>query len=618
MEEKLHSELIKKIDGLKALVGNYSISSLLNTVAMEMRKQSFPDQEDSKLVSPAKQCFYLIGILQQSEEPTDPKILDEVARDILINSLNDIFQYYALIFWPTEEEKDQLTEEWRRCREVAMPVFLHYFNTSLIASVEQISDRIKDSLIKFDDEISKTIGISVTKCLDFCDAIAKLQQNNLDQLYQDAEKEKELRLGLLDKAEKEGWGLEQLKEETAKSEYSGFIQGFLDQMNNLFVFCANDLGFDQEEVRSFLTAFSLSRGEGIEFTYITEDNPAELRPIILSEDEKYFCPSINTLYIALLNQFEGIILEGEYKERYLTNRDKLLEKKGERLFLALLDDGAASYNGLYESKDLHYEHDTIIISGRNLYLIEAKASPPLEPFRDPEKAYTRIKRHFRSDRGIQKGFEQADRIRERLVNDGEVNLYDKDSNLVLALKSENFDNVFPICLTRDDFGPIATNLNLLLEKDNGAPYPWVVNEFDLESLIQGYKHLDLSEDDFVAYLNDRIRLHGKLFGTDELEYVGFSLKHGGLKHVIEIDTDMIILSPHDSDIFDEIYLSEKVGEKVELNITKPDLIGVKEAMYESNIDPAPRPKDLVKRDCKKKRNSKRKMVKQSRKKNRRK
>jgi len=270
---------------------------------------------------------------------------------------------------------------------------------------------------------------------------------------------------------------------------------------------------------------------------------------------------------------------------------------------------------LYETADLHNEHDTIIVSGRNLYLIEAKASPPIEPFRDPERAYTRIKRHFHSSRGIQKGFEQAERIRQKLASGVEVSLYDKKSNLTLSLKAEDFDNIFSICLTRDDYGPLATNLNLLLEKDKGTPYPWVVNELDLESLVQGYKHLGLGEDNLVVYLNDRIQLHGKLFGTDELEYVGFSLKHSGLKEVIKIEADMIFLSPDYSDIFDEIYLSEKAGEKVALDVTKPVLMDPKKGLFGRNDNSATSSSNKGRNSSKKKKN-KSKMAKQSRKKNR--
>jgi hypothetical protein len=90
----------------------------------------------------------------------------------------------------------------------------------------------------------------------------------------------------------------------------------------------------------------------------------------------------------------------------------------------MLGHDAQCFHGLFETEDLHHEHDIIIIRKRELYIIEAKASPPIEPFRDSEKSYNRLKRHFQSDKGIQKGFEQANRILRRLQNEGGSWLYD--------------------------------------------------------------------------------------------------------------------------------------------------------------------------------------------------
>jgi len=45
------------------------------------------------------------------------------------------------------------------------------------------------------------------------------------------------------------------------------------------------------------------------------------------------------------------------------------------------------------------------------FVIESKATQQREPLRDPEKAYTRIKDDFKSNAGIQKAYEQAERLR---------------------------------------------------------------------------------------------------------------------------------------------------------------------------------------------------------------
>lgn len=615
MEKALHQELINKITQLKAFVSGYSTVSLIGTVAAELRKALLSGHDGAKLVSPAKQCFYLIGILLTTKEPSHPKTLDISATKKLIESLNEVFQFYAHLFWPTEDEKDNLSDEWYRCREVAMPAFLHYFNTSLMASIEQVVDRIREELMPFDNIVAHDIGLSIETVLKVADVIAKHQQQNLENLYSSKEREMESRSRLLDKAQREDWSLERLRKDPSNSEYREYIIGLLRQIDELFAFDSGELLVSQTEIDYFLDTFSLKRDGSVEFTYLTETNPAELKPIVHYEGSKYFCPSINALYVALLKKFEEVILSSDSREKYLKHRDNVLESKSERLFLSLVSKDSKAYGGLYETEDLQYEHDTIIVSGRNLYILESKASPPLEPFRDPEKAYTRIKRHFHSSKGIQKGFEQAERIRYRLTSEANITLYDKRTNPALVLRQNDFDNVFCVCITRDDYGPLATNLNLLLEKEEDTPFPWVINVLDFEFLIQGFKHLGLGESDLVNYLNSRLKLHGKLFGTDELEYVGFYLKHGGLEEIVSKKADLIVLAPQYSDIFDEIFVAEKIGEKIEVAVAPPVMVNAREAIFgiDNLVEPVVKFKGKY---SKSKEKRKRKISKRSRRKNR--
>jgi hypothetical protein len=65
---------------------------------------------------------------------------------------------------------------------------------------------------------------------------------------------------------------------------------------------------------------------------------------------------------------------------------------------------AEHYPQCYEQPDSHFEHDHVVIWQRTLFVFESKASPPPEPFRDPNKAYERIRRAFRSGTGIQAAF----------------------------------------------------------------------------------------------------------------------------------------------------------------------------------------------------------------------
>ena len=169
--------------------------------------------------------------------------------------------------------------------------------------------------------------------------------------------------------------------------------------------------------------------------------------------------------------------------RFLRRRDKTLEGEVEEILRQYFPSEAQFIAGVYETADLHHEHDLVVQWNRVLFIIEAKASPPVEPFRDPDKAFTRIKRSFRSSRGIQKAFDQANHLRKLLSSGDPVKLYDSNQRVVHLIGPSDIDKIYLICVTRDDFGALATDLSLLLEKEDSDSYPWVPNVFDLQALL---------------------------------------------------------------------------------------------------------------------------------------
>ena len=118
-----------------------------------------------------------------------------------------------------------------------------------------------------------------------------------------------------------------------------------------------------------------------------------------------------------------------------------------------------------------------------MFVVEAKAAPLGVPFRDTEKAFTRLRRDFRADGGVQKSYDQANRIRRAVLNGGAVSLYDGKGVLLRQISRVDIDEVFCICVTADDYGALATDLSLLLEKTSDEAYPWAVNVFDLQALV---------------------------------------------------------------------------------------------------------------------------------------
>jgi hypothetical protein len=166
------------------------------------------------------------------------------------------------------------------------------------------------------------------------------------------------------------------------------------------------------------------------------------------------------------------------KDRFTRARDKSLEGEVARYARALPGQAATIWEAVYETPDAHYEHDVIAFDDELVIVFEAKASPPKEPFRDPERAFARIRDAFRSDTGIQKAYEQGKRIIRRLEKREVVSFFDQDGREKGSIKQAS-QLAICACITRDDFGPLATNLSLLLQKDPEDAYPWAANILDL-------------------------------------------------------------------------------------------------------------------------------------------
>ncbi|WP_158752880.1 hypothetical protein [Dyella sp. S184] len=565
MDAQTHAEMLRSIAELRDLLGRHSSKDVLAVFASNLRKNVMPGEGPRTLSSPLRQTLYAIGLLQQTGEPEQQVEFAENDWGRVIQLLHDIFISYAQP--PPIRNDEERSARWRAASAVAMPAFIHYFYSGTIASVEQIDGRTIAELRPFNDIIVEAYGLSVDEALEVAKDIGRILQHRLDDVYDLGKSLDEFRQEMMVKARSEKWDRSRFDMElVGAGETSARFHQAIDEM---YEFKSEELRVRSDVVERFLSAFTLRRGENISMTYITEANPAQFKPLFRINEESYFCPSPNHIHDAIRLTFESSVIKSRAKDRYLRNRDALLERKAKSLMAELLDEGAVIYSNLCETQDAQFEHDVIAVSDRNLYIVEAKASPPPAPFRDPERAYTRIQHHFASNRGIQKAFDQSEHLRRRLDEEGVVALFSSEGEEILSLVATDYDNVFSVCFMRDDYGPLATNLDLLLEKPEDVPYPWVICEFDMESLVQTFRHIGMHESDLTRYLGIRRTLHGRVWGSDELEYAGFHIMHEGLEKIPVDDGKMYVLNPNYSDIFDEIYLAELTGETITVTPTPP-------------------------------------------------
>ena len=577
---ELEQEITRGLTELRALLATCSTCSVVGWCFSYYMHTAHSADSAARLSSPAKQIPFLLAVLLSGQEPESPIDFSKEQWEKAKSILDRLFSSYMYLYMPPKEELGTLAPEWHRVREVSMLAFLHYFNTGFLASIHQLVERIRIYLTPFDLELSAALGISASQALAICEWIADQLQKALDDLQSSVHAEHEERIKLLDKAEKQGWSLDDLTEAARDPSYLGKAEKLLSEIKGLGLLSLLDLESAFPGIAgTFWGQFSVARGEAPEIRYPTEQSIYEVRPLIRISDTEAFCPLVNALFTALLLVGERTLLQSPARDKFLRSRDKALEDESLTKIRAFLSPGASIWSEVYETPDCQYEHDIVAVDDGLYLLIEAKAAPPLEPFRDPDKAFVRLRDAFRADTGIQKAYEQGNRIVRRLKNGDVVPIYDARGRELGHLTPDQSKLPIGVCVTRDNFGALATNLALLLEKDRGDSYPWVVNIIDLGNLAEAWSYFGWGPAELRKYLEQRILLHGKAFSDDELDFVGYFMRHGSLDSAIKARADLLQLNPEYSSVFDDLHRHLHAGgPPVRLKQTEPVLIDLKRSL----------------------------------------
>lgn len=564
-----------RVERLRDLVKDCSTLSVVGA-CFSYHLSREPD-ELATLESPARQWSFLLGLLLASPQPSQPREFTAEDQEAAEQLLNEAFGAYSHLYYPSPDEISEITAEWRRTREVAMPAFLHFVGTRILATGEQVAERVRRYATPFDDQLAATLGLSATDALAITDWICARLQEKLDRLSDAARVEKGMRLEILDDAEREGWTLDDFRKAAQKADYWDAVEPILEGLTTFGQITREELVTQFPETgQAYWDLFAVERGQGHNIEFPTQRPIVDDRPLIVVAPEVAMCPASLSLYLAVSEVAERTLQEGAHRDTFFRRRDRTLEQEARAQFERILDEEAAFYSGIYETPDHQHEHDLVITWKSLCLLVEVKASPPVEPFRDPEKAYVRLRRGFRSDSGIQGAYNQSVRLWRRLASGETVRLFDGSGQEVVQLRPNDIGDMFCVCVTRDDFGPLATNLALLLEKSDGEPFPWAVNVLDLGALADAWEHFRWGPQELREYLYDRIRLHGRILCDDELDVAGYFIRHGGLSSILETHADYVHLNPTYSSIFDEIYHHVyHDGPRPQVEITEPALADVR-------------------------------------------
>lgn len=556
-------DLEQKSKELKDFVSKYDTTNFLGNISLMMQLIGSPDKSGSLrgLNSPQRQLYYVAALnLTSSQEKAVKYQFSNEEWNKIKQFLNEIEIGYNEFFYPKRPE--DIDEEWRDRRRVAMPSFLSYFNLGHLNYEEQVIDRVAEYFMPLDAKIKAHFGISVNDFIEVYNFI-------------DAIPNQFLREKINHKEGQETW--EQFANRMSNKGImpDKWMDHMPEHLNNFFDFMKDNgkmyrFSFKQLEDKfgtsiasAFLSALTSVRDDNV-FLYYTERNQLYTKPVFKTDTGEFQILETKQLIHSIYNLLaEFCINDPDLKDKFYEVRGFKLEDKIEKVFQKYFKNKATVYKGFYTQKG--HEQDLLILINGTALIIEAKASKRIEPRRDPDQAYASILRNF--DETIQKGYDQAYRVKEYFLNNQPLKIYRDQAltKLITEINTKKFYNVFSIVVTLETFGLIQADLGELLEIYEDDSYPWSVGIDDLEVLLLTLVKQKKTLADFVHFLYVRENLHGHLFCSDELEVCGAFLKGMVNKKIAEGD-EMVALFHDMSAIFDKYYHWGGLGFDAEKNM----------------------------------------------------
>lgn len=544
--------LEEKSKKLKDIIATYDAQWLLGDLSslIHAGRERANDQLGN-LSSPLRQLYYLAGlnITTDPANGNDIRYTPEKWNPIVV-LLNEIEAEYDKLFFP--DKLEDITEEWKRVRQVAMPSFLTYFNQGPLNYEEQVINWTKDLFTPLDNTIENSTGVKTADFIQFYENLDLLVQRN----FQAHSTNKELLRPNWEKYTKIKMGVVE--------GVPDFIKEMGEQKKHLFTFMSDhgikDRFYPEELVSENLTIEKAKiilnlltiKREQSNFLYYTATkpgNPLYEKPILDIGDGMFQVFEVKQVIHAIENLLEQVCSNTtENTTRYVDRKGKLLENNIVELFSNFFQEDFKVFQGYYVDG---CEQDILFLWKNYAFIIEAKGYSLREPFRNPEKAFVRIKDDFNACIGY--GYSQTRRVEKKFIDEEPLRITDKDGNLIEEIDTSKFEEDFSIIVNLKSFGQIQCDLsNLITLENEDDVYPWALKLDDLEIFILTLIAQKKKPCDFVNFLLTRETLHGKLICADELEICGGYLINKLNQKQID-RAEVIITTPDLGDIFDKLY-----------------------------------------------------------------
>lgn len=544
-----------KSQELKDLVSSYDTQWFIGDLSGLMKNIAEGRAQDQlgKLSSPLRQLYFLGGLLVSSDSANGIDIMYNPEKwNQIVVLLNEIEAEYDKLFFPTTPE--EVDEQWKHVRKVAMPSFLSYFNQGPLNYEEQTINWTRDLFSQLDAIIEPAVGLKTEDFIQFYENLDQLNQKNFqshstkhEALRPDWNKYTKIVMGF-----GEGDNVPDFVKEMGEKNLPLYTfmadHGIIDRFFPEEIVSAN-LSLDKVHAILQLLTTIRTQTDYLYYTATKPGNPLYEKPIIDIGDGMYQVFEVKQVIHAIENLLEKICTGTvEATTKYVEKKGKLLEDRVVKLFTDFLGVDCKVFLSYYVDG---CEQDILILWRKNAFIIEAKGYSLAEPFRDPNRAFVRIKSDF--DACIGYGYKQTRRVEEKFIDQVPLRLTDKNGNLIEEIDTTKFDNDFSIIVNLKSFSQIQTDLSTLLKLPNDDDvFPWAVKLDDLEVFLLTLKAQKKNPVTLVNFLLMRENLHSKLICSDELEICGGFLL-GKLNEKIVERADMISTTPDLAAIFDKQY-----------------------------------------------------------------
>lgn len=545
--------LESKSQELKDLVSTYDTQWFLGDISGLMKSIANGTAQDQlgQLSSPMRQLYFLGGLLISSDDGNGIDIRYTADKwNKIVELLNDIEREYDKLFFPKPDE--EVDEEWKKIRQVAMPSFLSYFNQGPLNYEEQTINWVAELYTQLDGIVEMETGVKTSEFIQF--------YNNLDDLAQRKFQGFSTRKDLFQNE----WLNYTTIQMGVVDEAPDFIKEMGEPNRPMYTFMADhgiinrfkpeDLVSDElslEKINAILSFITCKRSQSdfLFYTSTRPSNPLYEFPIIDIGNDMFQVFEVKQVIHAIDDLLERTCSKNaQAKDKLIDKKGKLLENKIVILFKKFFKKDYKCFEGYYVDG---CEQDILFLWKSYAFIIEAKGYSLREPMRDPNKAFVKIKDDFKACIGY--GHTQTKRVEQKFIDQVPLRIEDKNGNLIEEIDTTQYEeNDFSIIVNINSFGQIQNDLSTLLEINEDGVYPWVIKLDDLEAFFLTMIATKKRHQDFINYLLLREQLHGKLICSDELEVCGGYLKGVITEKKIE-KADRVVTTPDLPAIFDEQY-----------------------------------------------------------------